>query len=260
LRFFSSVIYHRIAFPLLGITGIFAPGTVWAQNAPRRQPINISFYTGTSTTLRSDIHIVQQAINTDATYRNIGWDAKPFSGSVFYGIRASYYLPNNPRLGFQLDFNHYKAYARVQEQRQLDGVWLGDPVNGVETVSDRMDRFNLTNGINIITPGVLYRGMLMKSTGFPDGRVQPYIGGGPSFHIIVPLNNINERTNDKRKTFSGVGYQLQAGVNYGITSRFSVFAEGKFTQGMAYVGTADDGKARTGIKSFLGIAGLTYGF
>jgi hypothetical protein len=231
-----------------------------AQTPSHRQTINLSFYTGTSRTLRSDIHIVQDAIGTDANYRDVGWDPKPFEGSVFYGIRLSYYLPNNPRLGFELDFNHYKAYGRVHEQRQLDGVWLGEPVNGVETVADRMDRFNLTNGINIITPGVLYRGMLHRSPAFPDGRIQPYVGGGPSIHFIVPLNNVNQRTNDKRRTYSGIGYQIQGGVNYGIAPRFSIFAEGKFTQGMAHVNVADGGWAETGIKSFLAVAGLTYGF
>jgi hypothetical protein len=257
----SFVLHRRAVLWTLVLTAALLPTTARAQNAPRprRQPVYISFYTGTSSTLRSDIHIRQPSIGTDATYRDVGWDAKPFSGSVFYGYRVSYYLPNNPRLGFQLDFNHYKAYGRVHEQRQLDGVWLGEPVNGVETVSDRMDRFNLTNGINTLTPGVLYRGMLMKSDAFPDGRLQPYIGGGPAIHIIVPLNNINRRVNDKRRTYSGIGIQVQAGVHYGITPRFGVFAEGKYTQGMAEVGTADNGKARTGIKSFIGVLGLSYG-
>jgi lipid A oxidase len=268
----SAVPFRSFVTALLPVFGAFVflhGGSAFAQSsqtAPSppvkrlRQPIRLSFYTGTSTTLSSDIRIMQPAIGTDATYHNVGWRAKPFSGSIFYGIRLSYFLPNNPRLGFQLDLNHNKAYGQVQEDRLLTGTWLGEPVNGVETISDRMDRFNLTNGINTLTPGLLYRGMLMRSDEFPEGRVQPYVGGGPAFFIIVPLNNINRRTNDKDRTYSGVGIQLQAGVNYGLTRQFSLFAEAKYTQGMADVGTADGGKARTGIKSFLGVVGVTYGF
>src|SRR5438105_14805297 len=76
---------------------------------------SISVYTGTSYTRHSDLRIEQSSSNTDATFRDVNWDARPFAQAPYYGIRLSRFSNRWPHLGISFDYTHYKIYARIDQ-------------------------------------------------------------------------------------------------------------------------------------------------
>ncbi len=232
-----------------------------ADSTPRRRRHEISIYTGVSLNRPSDLRIMQPSTGTDATFENVHWRGHPFQGSRYYGYRLMTYLPKQPRLGIGLDFVHYKVYARVGQDRRVVGTWLGEPIDTVAPMSDRVQEFRITNGVNVFTLDILYRFPQGRSDTFPDGRLQPYVGGGPSYYVLFPINRVNNESNQQRGyRVSGYGYTLQAGVRYGITSRTAVFVETRYNRGDAKVEIANGGKADTDLRTTHIQGGLSVDF
>ncbi len=249
----------------IGALSMAGPAAVWGQeneasSRPRRQPIEITQFLGGSATQRSALHVMQPAIGTDATVAPVNWKGNPFRGSVYYGVRVSTFLPKNPRLGFEFDYLHYKVYAKAEESAQFSGTWLGEPIDTIAPINSRIGRFQITNGVNAMTLGVLYRERLQRSPSFPNGRCQPYIGGGPAFYYLYAINRINGRNVRERYEAGTFGLTLQAGLRYGLSSHFGLFAEGRYTSYHARVNVADNGHATTPLRTWHSLIGLGYGF
>jgi opacity protein-like surface antigen len=238
-------------------------GEARAQETGRRRPlIEISGFTGTSATRPSDLRIVQPTLGTDVTFEDVHWRGRPFSGSVYYGYRLGTWLRRNPRLGFEIDFHHYKAYAKVEQNRRVVGTWKGEPVDEVAPMDDRVQEFRITNGVNALTFGVLYRFPLQVSEAFPEGRLQPYVGGGPNYSLLWPANQVDGRGNARRSgrfKIGGWGYTLQGGVRYAVTRNVGLFAEARYNRVDAHVDVID-GRADTDVRTWHGIGGFTVGF
>jgi opacity protein-like surface antigen len=215
-----------------------------------RRRYQISVFTGVSLARPSDLRLLQPSTGTDATFWNVHWKGHPFQGSRYYGYRVMTYLPRQPRVGIGLDFVHYKVYAQVNQDRRVTGTWQGDPVNTVAPMRDRVQEFRITNGVNAITLTVNYRCGLDRSNAFPEGRLQPYVGGGPSYYLMFPINKVNNKSNKQHGyQSSGFGYTLQAGVRYGVFRRGAVFLETRYNRGDAKVEIADGGKADTDLRT-----------
>jgi opacity protein-like surface antigen len=222
-----------------------------ASRPPMRRPrYQFSLYTGISMTRPSDLHLVQPSTGTDATFEDVHWKGHPFQGSRYYGYRVMTYLPRQPRLGIGVDFVHYKVYARLDQDRRIIGNWLGEPVDTIAPMRDRVQEFRITNGVNAFTLAVNYRLQLDRSQRFPEGRLQPYIGGGPSYYLLFPINRVNNKSNKQHGyQRSGFGYMMQAGVRYGLSQRSAVFLETRYNRADAKVEIADGGKADTDLRT-----------
>ena len=226
-----------------------------------RPSVEVSVFTGNSFTQRSDLRINQPRLGTDAVFHEIDWQARPFSASFYYGYRFAAFLPRAPRLGFEVDLLHYKMYAKVHEQKRVSGIWQNQPIDTDAEVSDRVQEFRITNGVNVVTLGAVYRVPLLISPAFPQGRVQPYVGFGPSYYVLYAINTVGGETNHNRGyKAGGWGVTAQTGVRYALTRHFSLFGEGRYNSGTAHVGIADGGIGQTPIRSLHTIGGATVRF
>lgn len=234
-----------------------------AESVPisRHPQFQISAFTGVSLTRPSDLRLLQPSTGTDAIFHSVHWKGHPFQGSRYYGYRVMTYLHRQPRLGIGLDFVHYKVYAQVEQERRVSGTWQGEPVDTIEPIRDRVQEFRITNGVNAITLAVNYRLQLDRSRAFPAGRLQPYIGGGPSYYLMFPINRVNNKSNRQHGyQSSGFGYMMQAGVRYGVLRNGSVFLETRFNRGDAKVEIADGGRADTDLRTTHIQGGFTLDF
>lgn len=220
----------------------------------------VGFYSGESYTRSTDIHLQQSSLNTDATFHGVQLKGRPFNGSVYYGIRAGSYFKNTPRVGLEFNFNHYKAYARTDKSYRVTGTFNGQPVNETVPLGSRIQKFQITNGINMFALNVLYRFPGRDRPGYPFGRLQPYVGLGPTYYLFYPINVINGRRNDDQYEDGGFGVNVLGGVRYGLSPHFYAFAEAKYNQALALVSTADGGEARLDVRSFHTLAGIEYSF
>lgn len=232
----------------------------WAQQWSRL-PVEFSLYTGDSFTKPSDLMLRQPSNGTDAVFHRMEWQSRPFTGSYYYGYRFATFLPHTPRLGFEADLLHYKIYAKVNEQKRVSGVWQNQPLDTLALVRDRVQEFRITNGVNVLTLGAVYRIPLLVSSAFPLGRVQPYVGGGPAYYILYAINRVDGEANPNRGYKSGGwGYVAQTGVRYGLTPNVFLFAEGRYNNGTADVGIAESGWGHTHLSTLHSIGGATVRF
>ena len=221
---------------------------------------SFSLYTGSSFTLNSDIHVQQPGLGTNAVFSDVSWDAKPLKAPPYYGIRANYFFESAPRWGFGLDFTHYKIFAQTDQVVPVSGTFTHLPVNQSAPLNQRVQKFNITHGVNIVALNVLYRWTdNFASEAFPHGRLQPYFGGGPVYYILHPENTINNTNNNERYQGSGFGYQVLGGVHYWLTRHVGLFVETKFNSGNARV-NVDQGTAETPLRTFHLLGGVSLGF
>lgn len=245
--------------PLLGASLISIAVLIGAQFTAFAQTF-VSLYTGTSLTRRSDLHIAQPSTNSDATFHDVTWAARPFSQAPYYGYRLMHYFENSPHWGFSLDYTHYKIYARTNRVVTVAGFWNGLPVNESARLDQRVQDFNVSHGVNMVAGNMLYRWRRRPDANFPAGRLQPYVGAGLVGYIPHSESTINHQSIDGRYQTSGLGYQTLAGLQYGLVKRFSTFVETKFNGGTAKVDTAGQGRAETQLRTLHILAGISLKF
>ena len=228
--------------------------------AAARAQTSVSVYAGTSFTRHSDLHIRQPGTGSDATFRGVSWAARPFAQAPYYGYRLTHYFADSPRFGFSLDYTHYKVYARTDRTARVSGVWNGAPVNEPSRIDARVQDFNISHGVNMVSGNLLYRRARRAAANVPESRLQPYAGAGLVFYVPHSESTINHLTTGGRYQSSGLGYQVLGGLSYELNGRVSLFAEAKFNGGTAKVDTAGQGRAETKLRTLHTLAGVSYRF
>jgi opacity protein-like surface antigen len=213
-----------------------------------------SLYTGSSSTRDGELHIRQPAIGTDATIGGVRWEARPFRPAPYYGLRLMRFFDDRPEWGVALDYTHYKVYAQTERNVSVSGTWQGAPVATTATMSQYVQRFEISHGVNLVSLNVIRRW-----PGSGERGLQPYLGAGIGHYLLHAESSVAGRSHETGYQGSGIGYQLLAGLHYGVSDRLGVFAETKFDRGTATVDIAD-GSARTRLHSLHLVAGLSYRF
>lgn len=123
-----------------------------------------------------------------------------FRSEAMYGIRGGYWLKNLPWLGFGGDFSSLHARGTT-----------------------------MSFDIVPVTPMVLFRAPLYPEQEIPQGRLQPYIGIGPSISLYTHVHaDFGPPTNDisgNSSIGSAVGFQLPAGAAVQLSKRVALFSE-----------------------------------
>jgi opacity protein-like surface antigen len=215
-----------------------------------------SAYTGTSHTRDSNLRLVQPSLGTDLTARNVRWAADPFKPAPYYGLRLTRFDEGHPSWGAAIDFTHYKMYAKIDRVVTADGTWRGSPVAGAGPLSQYVQRFEISHGVNVLSVNGVYRWL---DTRVAAGRLQPYAGAGLAYyrpHAETTVDNADLSTGYQA---SGFGYQVLAGAHCRLTDQFGLFVETKFNSGTAKVDIAG-GRAETPLRTLHLLAGVSYRF
>lgn len=106
---------------------------------------------------------------------------------------------------------------------------------------------------------VLLRVPLLADPEVPTGRLQPYVGGGPSLvatRVKLDAPVLGERFSD---TVAELGADLRAGLTFMLTRNVGVFAEGRYLFFTTKPGAASFG-VDLDIETFQALAGVTLRF
>lgn len=215
-----------------------------------------SVYTGSSFTRNSDLHVSQPGRGTDLSLRDVEWSADPFKAAPYYGLRLTHFYERTPNWGVALDYTHYKMYARTDRIVQATGTWKGAAVNAGVAMEQYVQHFEISHGVNVLSVNGIYRWL---SPALAGGRLQPYAGAGLAYYRPHSENTVDNSGHETGYEASGFGYQLLGGLHYQATQRIGAFIETKFNSGTAKVGIAD-GEAKTRLRTFHAIAGISYDF
>ena len=208
-----------------------------------------SAYTGSSWTRDSDLRISQPALGTELTLNDVAWSARPFRPAPYYGLRVTRFL--TPHWGVALDFTHYKAYANPSGTVTAMGTWHGAPVREMAPMDRYVQRFEISHGVNLLTINALYR--------WPRGRFEPYVGAGVGTYVPHAESTVGERPHETSYRASGTAWQAFGGLHYRVTEHLGLFVEAKHDEGAVRVDVAD-GRARTRLRSWHAVAGVSWEF
>lgn len=195
----------------------------------------ISFYGGYQTAP----HTVITGDDPEATWTDTftaGWDGKSFEAPPYYGVRATLWRPNN--WGWGTEVTHDKVYA--------DDETL--TTNGY-------DRFELTDGLNIITVNVMRRWPAQWGE-----KLTPYVGGGVGFampHVDIEATG-GSHTYGYQVT--GPAVRATAGVSYAINDHWGAFAEYQGTFSMNNIELDNGGSLEANIITNALNIGVSYSF
>jgi Outer membrane protein beta-barrel domain len=159
-----------------------------------------------------------------------------FDTEVTGGGRVGYWLAGVglPWLGFAVDVSYYA------------------PETSAADVDARLE-------VVPISALVLLRVPLLADPEVPTGRVQPYVGGGPSLvatRVKLDAPVIGERFSE---TVAELGADFRAGITFMLTRNFGVFAEGRYLFFTTKPGAANFG-VDIDIETFQALGGVTLRF
>ncbi|MEO0829540.1 MAG: outer membrane beta-barrel protein [Pseudomonadota bacterium] len=164
------------------------------------------------------------------------WEGRSFQAPPHYGVRATWWRPNN--WGFGVELNHTKVYADDETLEE-----------------NNFDRLEFTDGLNIITANAFYR--------WPDlwlgGRLSPYVGAG--LGIAVPHVDVERNGTDTFEyQFTGPAMMLAGGVAFDLNENWAIFTEYKGTYSRNEADLDGGGTLETDIVTNAINFGVTYKF
>lgn len=215
-------------------------------------------YSGKSSTFDAPLTILQPGRDTRLTFHDVQYDDESFRSPLFYGFRVTHFPKRSAHLGFGIEFIHFKMYADTSRRLRVTGIENGVPVDRLQRMDATVQRFSISHGVNLLTANVVGRLELLKSPGFPEGRLQPYAAFGVGPMLLHPESEIGGRSRQQYE-WDALVPQLTAGLDYQVSPRVSLFAEAKLTTGTVDVDVVG-GRARTGTTSYHVVVGTAYTF
>lgn len=211
--------------------------------------IVLSFYLGASQTAPSDLRVVQPARGNDATMHSVTWRGYPFRFEIYYGIRLTYTPPHYPFSSLALDFTHAKIYAETNNIVEQDGTWNASQLHETASMSERVQSFEITHGMNMLGLSVL-----QQVSGKPGGGA--YIGGGPVLFVPHTESRVDGLPLTSGYEYGRVGFQVAGGVR-GCIGQRPIYGEVKYSRGTPSVSIAE-GHAETVVRTVHELAGFGF--
>lgn len=184
-------------------------------------------------------HSLVEVTGIGAESFTAGWEGRSFEMPPYWGVRGTYWLErfDLPQWGISIDFTHAKVYANAETFANDIPDWT---------------RFEFSDGINILTVNAMRRFNRWQ-------RFEPYVGAGVG--LSIPHVEV---TRPEGTTFEyqigGAAFQAQAGVNFYITDRLSVFGEYQFNYAMNDLDLTEGAKLKTNILTNAVVGGISVHF
>jgi lipid A oxidase len=181
----------------------------------------IGAYLGAPYTYPSNVTVTKPGTH-DFTAEDVGWDGKPFTNPVYYGVRIARWLTSG-RTGAMLDFTHGKTIFRPDEEAAFKGIMDGAALPDRARLGDAFKRLEFSHGHNMLT----FNGLLRLFSFHP--RLNLYVGAGAG--VSLPHTEINLKSDPHRTyeyQFAGPVGQALIGLEFRLP-RATYFLEYKFT-------------------------------
>lgn len=211
--------------------------------------IVLSFYLGASQTRPSDLHVVQQSRDNDATIHSVTWHGYSFRFEIYYGIRLTYIPPYHPWTRLTLDYTHFKVYAETDSAAVQDGIWHGQAFHEDVPMRERVQSIEITHGLNVLALNAI-----QQLSG--PGGTGAYIGAGPVMFVPHAESRVDGQALTTGYEYGGSGFQILAGAR-GCAGAHPIFAEVKHTRGDPVVRIAE-GKAQTVLDTIHELVGIDF--
>ena len=194
---------------------------------PLRAEVELSIFTGVALSQNSDLDLHQTG-GTDLTFHDVSFEGRDFQIPPYYGVRALWLPSDDSHWGFGAEFFHMKMYAGTDDSVHVTGRRNGVGVDDTERISDTIDSFSLSHGLNYALADVVYRWMPGRRGENFLGHLTPYAGIGLGAAIPHVESNINGRFHEEYQ-LHGPGMEALTGVNIMLSQHWGLMFEYKFT-------------------------------
>jgi len=215
----------------------------------------VGAYLGTAWTGTSSISLSQPALGTSLRLDPVSYRTEGFNTPPYYGYRLGYFLD---RIGFEAEFIHSKALADTGRNTRVEGVIRGEPVNSVAALSNFIERFSISHGLNFLVFNAVVRHRFSPARAplLNRATLLGRIGLGPT--IPHPESTIGGVSREEYELGS-LGLHFAAGAEIRIVRGVHALSEYKLTRTNQNV-AVPNGHARTRLQSQHLTFGIAYHF
>jgi hypothetical protein len=159
--------------------------------------------------------------------------------------------------GIEGEFIHLKAYGRTDRVARAIGTHGNVSIDEVIPISDIVQRFSISHGLNLVLVNAVARRTFGGSGGFRSRvQLEGRLGAGPTF---PHAESVVEGVSEEGYELGAVALQAGGGVHLRLFRRTGIIAEYKFTRTSQRV-TIDSGTARGAFTSHHGVFGVVWRF
>jgi hypothetical protein len=211
--------------------------------APAEAEWAFGAYLGAAHTTSGALSATQPAADTAVSFAQVDYTGESFTPPLYYGYRVTYFLPDAPWLGVEAEFIHLKAYADTNAIARVSGRYRGAPLDADIRISDLVETFSISHGLNFaLVNVVLRRALAGASTG--GGRVHLIARAGAGPTIPHAESRIGGAFHEGYE-LGAAGLHAAGGIEIGIAGGLTAMIEYKLTttkQSVAIAGGRADGR------------------
>lgn len=218
----------------------------------------VAAYLGGASTSSSSLKITQPSFRNQLTFENVRFTGRSFDPPLYYGLRGGYYLPQLTAIGVEAEFIHLKVYSDPQQRIQVTGNRRGESINGELILSQIVQQYSISHGVNLLLFNLAGRHRLQRSPGRPRGRLilTGRFGIGPTLpHTESTVDGVHQEQYEVGR----IGWQLAGGAEINLWRGLYALGEYKFTR-TSQKGKIFSGEAESLLRTHHGIFGLSYHF
>ena len=252
-----SLIFSVMCLPAVAYAQGRAPGGP-ASGAEGRGGWVVAAYAGGARTADTDLRVSQPEVGTDLTFRGVRLRSRSFDPPLYYGLRAGYFLPRAPSLGFEAEFIHLKVFSDPRQRVRVEGLRRGSPAGGELPLGEIVQQYSVSHGVNLLLFNAALRRAVGRSAEAPGGRlvVAARAGAGPT---IPHTESSVEGRRQEQYEVGRLGWQAAGGAEFKLWRGLHALGEYKFTR-TRQRGEVSSGTAESLLRTRHGVFGLSYHF
>lgn len=215
----------------------------------------LAIYIGAAHTQSAPLSLLQPALDTDLTFAEVFYRGHSFRPPIYYGYRLSFFPRTSAALGIEAEFIHLKVYARTERQTRAVGALRNHSVDRVMPISNVVEHFSISHGLNLLLVNAVIRRTIGLSTGsVPRVQFLGRAGAGPT--LAHPESTVDGVSHEDPEV-AAVALQAAGGLEVRLSDHFTALVEYKFTRTFQHV-TVDRGTARAALASHHAVFGLAW--
>src|ERR1051326_7438621 len=182
-------------------------------------------YFGGAHTQASALDLWQPFNGNNLRFHKISYRGESFQPPLYYGLRAGYFF--HEHWGVEAEFTHLKVFANVDQPVTITGVLNGSPISSNLPVSNIMQRFSLSHGVNLLMVNGVCRHPLTRAVGEKHPRCYATLrfGAGATIpHVESTIQNLT----DEHYQAGRPAIQVGGGLDVRTWRRVYWMAEYKF--------------------------------
>lgn len=193
-------------------------------------PADAQWYAGINLggnhTQPATVSIDDPAQGLEVDFHDVRFSARPLTSRPYYGWRFGRMLGKTHRFGVELEFIHLRAIADTARTYVVTPGGAGPSLaTSFAVMSDTVQRYQMTHGLNFAFANFVFRAPLRPSAG---GRVSLDLRAGVGPAIPHAESTVLGESREQYQ-YAGMGALGAVGMDVRVTPRLSLLVEYKVT-------------------------------